>query len=111
MTRCEAEAACNAAARQGAQHALRVLRRATTRRSARVLSACTAAQTRPAVRERKEAMTQHKTCARCGVKLGDWRIYSRWTHNYYCVHPNPCARRAARRARLESVLTAEQAKA
>src|SRR3954467_10226914 len=96
MTRCEAEA------RPQARHALRVLRRADTR-SARVLFACAAAQERPAVRQRKEAMTQHKTCARCGVKLGDWRIYSRWTSNYYCVDAKACARRAAKRARLERV--------
>jgi len=40
-----------------------------------------------------------KTCARCGrvLKATTPRIYSRWTHHYYCAAVKQCAKRAARK--------------
>jgi hypothetical protein len=40
-----------------------------------------------------------KTCARCGKRLGERRIYSAWTKSYYCIDVDACGRRAKRRAR------------
>jgi hypothetical protein len=42
-----------------------------------------------------------KRCARCGVRLRDLRIYSRWTHSYYCVDDKACGKRARRRQRAQ----------
>lgn len=40
-------------------------------------------------------------CARCGRRLNADapRVYSAWTHSYYCAAVNRCAKRAKRKAK------------
>ena len=46
-----------------------------------------------------------KTCARCGKRLpvDGLRVYSSFSHNYYCANVNACAKRARRIRRVEAV--------
>ena len=40
-----------------------------------------------------------KSCARCGKRLGEQRIFSSWTRSYYCVDIDACARRTKKKER------------
>jgi hypothetical protein len=45
-----------------------------------------------------------KSCARCGKRLSvapDSRVYSRFTHSYYCANVGACSKRVRRRKRVE----------
>jgi hypothetical protein len=46
-----------------------------------------------------------KSCARCGRRLpaDGLRVYSSFSHNYYCADIKACAKRARRRSRTQTV--------
>ncbi len=48
-------------------------------------------------------MSRQVYCSRCGRRLNADapRIYSTWTHNYYCTSITKCGKRAKRRSRAK----------